>query len=363
MNTDDKNDLFECLAAEQSSPAPRAVLLYGMGNGADKIITHLSSKNVPVADFFASDGFVRGQIFHEKRVLSFTEVKKRYTPDACVILLAFGSARPEVLEAIQTIASTYELLVPDMPVCGGPVFDAPFYNAHKTEIAAARAVFSDEASKELFDSIIDYRLSGSLDTLLHAVSEKCAWDYLRTSPRPIRRIADLGAYTGDSARDALERFPLSFILAAEPDRHNFRKLSAWSSTLTNCETECHQVAICDRVGVADFDDSGNRNAGLCTGKARVTVSTATLDSLLYGRAVDYIKYDIEGAESEALVGSAQTIRAHTPALRVALYHRSADLFSIPLQLQEYASRYDFYLTRERSVPAWDIDLVAIPKNS
>ena len=361
MNTNLSTDLFRRLATEQRAKSPRAVLLYGMGNGADKIVAHLSSKGIPVADFFASDGFVRGQAFHGKRVLSFSEVRARYAPDACVILLAFGSARPDVLEAIEAVASSYELLVPDLPVCGGPVFDTAFYNAHRAEILAARALFCDEASKQLFDRIVDFRLSGSLDALLAAVSQNSAWDYLKRAPRPISRIADLGAYTGDSARDALARFPLSFILAAEPDRRNFRKLSAWSDTLTDLEVECHQVAICDQVGTAEFDDSGNRNAGLCTGRTRVSVNTATLDSLLYGRAVDYVKYDIEGAESEALIGSAKTIRDHSPALRVALYHRSADLFTIPLQLQEYADRYDFYLTRERSVPAWDIDLVAIPK--
>ena len=358
-----KTDLFERLYNEQKSPSPRAILLYGMGNGADKIIAHLESKGIGVADVFASDGFVRGQVFHAKQVLSFSQIKERYAPDKCVILLAFGSARPEVLDTVQSVAAAYELLVPDMPVCGGPVFDAQFFAAHKDEIKAARELFSDDASKQLFDSIIDYRLSGSLDTLLGAVSEKSAWDYLATSPRPIRRIADLGAYNGDSAREALNRFPLDFILAAEPDRRNFRKLSEWSGSLRHCEVEYHQVAICDLVGTADFDDSGNRNAGLCTGKAHIAVSTATLDSLLCGRAVDYIKYDIEGAEARALEGSMETIGTYTPALRIALYHRSADLFSIPLQLCALTERYDFYLTRERSVPAWDIDLVAIPKNS
>ena len=66
------------------------------------------------------------------------------------------------------------------------------------------------------------------------------------------------------------------------------------------------------------------------------------------------------AEREALDGSAQTIRAHLPALRIALYHKSADLFEIPLQLAKISPRYRLYLTRERSAPAWDIDLVAIP---
>ena len=352
----DTPDLFMRLAAERP-----AVLLYGMGNGADKIIAELESRGVPVAGVFASDGFVRGQIFHGMRVRSFSEIRAAYDPHGTVILLSFGSARPEVLESICRVAEAFPLLVPDMPVCGGPLFDSAFARAHAEEIAAARALLADEPSRELYDRILSFRLSGSLTTLLEAVSHESAWDILKRSPVTVRRIADLGAYTGDSAREAMAHFPLEFILAAEPDRRNFKKLSAWREGVADCTVECHMVAVCDRVGEAAFDASGNRNAGLCTGRAATTVATATPDSLLQGRAVDYIKYDVEGAEQQALLGTAESIRAHRPALRVAAYHRSADLFEIPLLLARLCENYDLYLTRERSVPAWDIDVVAIPR--
>jgi len=348
-------DLFQRLATEK-----RAILLYGMGNGADKIIAELCARGISVVGVFASDGFVRGQIFHGMRVMSFSEVKEKYAPTDCVILLAFGTARPEVLALICQVAEQFELLVPDMPVCGGPLFDSNFFKQHSKEINAARNLFADDLSKELFDRIIKFRLSGSLSDLLWAVSEESAWEILQKSHKTVRKIADFGAYTGDSAREAMQRFALDFLLAAEPDRRNFKKLSAWQETVTDCEVECHQVAVCDKVGEAAFDDTGNRNAGLCTGKSRVTVPTATPDSLLRARPVDYIKYDIEGAEQKALQGSVETIRRHHPILRVALYHRSADLFEIPLLLRTICPDYRFYLTRERSVPAWDIDLVAIP---
>lgn len=351
----ERPDLFTRLAAEK-----RQILLYGMGNGADKILDEMEKRGIPAAGVFASDGFARGNLFRGMRVMSFSEVRERYTREDCVILLAFGSARPEVLELIDRVAAEYELLVPDMPVCGGPLYDSDFVRANADRIAAARDLLADEASKALYDRILAFRLSGSLTELLAAVSAENAWEMLARSPITVRKIADLGAYNGDSAREALARFPLDFILAAEPDRRNFKKLSAWQETVTDCTVECHRVAICDRVGEAAFDDAGNRNAGLCTGRSRVTVATATLDSLLQGRAVDYIKYDVEGAEAGALQGSAETIRRHLPALRIALYHRSADIFEIPLQLAEISPRYRMYLTRERSLPAWDIDLVAIP---
>ena len=349
-------DLFEALEKET-----RPILLYGMGNGADKILDELQRRGVSAAGVFASDGFARGNLFRGMTVVPYSAVKEKYRRGECVILLAFGSARPEVLALFDQVNRDFELLVPDVPVCGGALFDRAFLKENRDRLAAARALLADDASRLLFDRIVDFRMTGSYDTLMEAVSEKSAWSLLRESGREIRSIADLGAYNGDSAREAMAHFPLRFILAAEPDHRNFRKLSEWSNTVTDLTVECHNVAVCDTVGEAAFDNSGNRNAGLCTGRSRVTVATATPDHLLAGRAVDYIKYDIEGAEAAALRGSAESIRRHLPLLRVALYHRSEDLFALPLLLHEICPRYRFYLTRERSVPAWDIDLVAIPE--
>ena len=62
-------DLWQTL--KTASDSGRPILLYGMGNGADKILTVCEAYGIPVADFFASDGFVRGHSFHGKVVLSF----------------------------------------------------------------------------------------------------------------------------------------------------------------------------------------------------------------------------------------------------------------------------------------------------
>jgi FkbM family methyltransferase len=195
-----------------------------------------------------------------------------------------------------------------------------------------------------------------------ATSEKDAWALLPTER--ITAMADLGAYNGDTAREAMQKCPkLDFILAAEPDRRNFRKLSDWAASGTgNCTLECHRVAISDTRGEAAFDSSGNRNAGLCTGRTDATVATDTLDTLLQGRRVDYVKFDVEGAEHAALCGARESIRTHRPVLRVAAYHRSEDLFDLPLLLSDLCQNYDFHLVRTRGYPAWDIDIVAIPQN-
>ena len=350
-------DLWQCLQKET-----RDILLYGMGNGADKLLAVCERKGISVKGIFASDGFVRGHSFHGMRVMPYSEVESIYPKNGCVILLAFGSSRPEVMALFDRVAARYPLFVPDLPVCGENLFDAAFFTQNREKFSRARALFSDEPSRLLFDLVLQCKYEAAHALFDRAISENKAWDLLPAEK--ITAMADLGAYNGDTAREAMEKCPnLSFVLAVEPDRRNFRKLTDWVANGTgNCVVECHQVAISDTCGEAAFDSSGNRNAGLCTGRADGTVQTATLDALLAGRCVDYIKFDVEGAEHAALCGAAETIRTYRPALRVAAYHRSEDLFDLPLLLNELCENYALHLVRTRGYPAWDLDIVAIPQN-
>ena len=114
-------DVWDILAAES-----RPIVVYGMGNGADKLLARFEAYGLEVADFFASDGFVRGHSFHGKRVKSFSEIKEAYGD--FVIVLSFASGREEVLSLFRALDADYELYIPDMPVSGEQYFDRAFYN-------------------------------------------------------------------------------------------------------------------------------------------------------------------------------------------------------------------------------------------
>ena len=349
-------ELWHTLACEA-----RDIWLYGMGNGADKILAVLEKRDIPVKGVFASDGFVRGQVFHGMPVRSFSEVFALYPPNNCVVLLAFGSARPDVLALVEGTAARYPLYVPDVPVCGEELFDKEYFLAHKDELAAARDCLADEASKRLFDLSLAYKITGRLDLLLAAVSPTGATREI-LSLESVRHMVDLGAYNGDTVREMMEYAPLETVIAAEPDRRNFKKLSVWANGIISPQITCHHVAISDTVGAAPFDASGNRNAGLATGRESsiTSVETATVDALVKEASVDYIKYDVEGAEAAALRGSHTTITRETPRLKLACYHRSEDLFTLPLLLKRLAPDHSIHLVRERSLPLWDLDLLAAP---
>ncbi len=345
-------DLWRTLAE-----SGRPILLYGMGNGADKIISVLTDRGVAVSDFFASDGFVRGQIFHGKTVLSASEALARY-PDA-IVLLAFGSARDEVLDAVKKIENTHTLLVPDVPVFGDQLFDDAFYEQNREKFDAARALFADERSKALFDDLVSFKLSGKASYLhdtqsLAETIEECL------HPASYRHALDLGAYVGDTAELMLAILPnVQRVTAWEPDPKTFVKLCRYAEGQNRVLPM--QLASLDYTGEVDFAVSGNRNAGIdAPGKVRA-VPCASVDRAMADNPPDFIKIDVEGAERRTLLGCKEILGKHAPDLVISLYHRSEDLFDLPLLLHSLNPDYRMYLRRDKGLPAWDIVLAATIK--
>jgi len=349
-------DLWQYLASTN-----KPIVMYGMGNGADKIIAVFEKYGITVSDFFASDGFVRGQVFHEKTVLSFSAVRKKYKD--FIILVSFGSSLPEVLHNIYTIADSYELYAPDVPVCGETLFTLDFYKEYYTEFERAFELLNDEISKETFANIIRYKLTGNIAYLRTAFQpQECEKEILNFDR--YSTFIDAGAYNGDTARKFISDCKnASTVYAIEPDRKNFKKLSAYAESEIAAKVIPLHFGTWNEESTAEFAVGGNRNSAIGTQnlKKTETVPLNTIDSLGVSDA-DYIKYDVEGAEKEALFGSVHTIQTSAPDLLVSLYHRSEDLFVLPLLIHKLFPDYALYLRRFEYVPAWNINLYVVKRS-
>lgn len=360
-------DLWRYLASTD-----KKILLYGMGNGADKILSVAQRYGIEICDFFASDGFVRGHMFHQKRVMTYSEAVEKYGMENMIVLLSFASRLDDVLENIYKIESECELYAPDVPVYGDEIFNFEFFDLHKEEIATARSLLCDSESVRIYDSMINYKLTGKLEYLRACESsvDECYTNILRSEQ--IHTYADLGAYNGDSAREMMNYAPnLKKIIALEPDARNYKKLCAWSEQVEGIEIRALNVGAYDKAETYFFDMSGNRNSSLTNHTSTFSdavndrkkkireVRVDSLDAILAGEDVDHIKYDVEGSEHEALAGSRLTIKRCAPSLLVSLYHQSKDIFSLPIAVHEMSDKYKLYLRRFKYVPAWDINLYAI----
>lgn len=356
-----KSDMWDLLAKES-----RPIVVYGMGNGADKLIKRLDCYNIKISDFFASDGFVRGHTFHGKRVKSFSEIKSEYTD--FVILLSFASNRQDVIEMLDEIDEKYDMLVPDMPVAGeDEYFDREFYNTHYCEIVKAYEALCDENSKNAFAAIINYKLTGKMKFLMSAYSTKD--EMYSLLPQNIGSYIDVGAYNGDTLAEAIKYFPcINKAAAIEPDAKNFKKLCKYSQDL-KIETKLYNAAAWFECSGGIFTSSGNRNSSVNSTASfqhrQNEVELITVDKVASElSSVDYLKYDVEGAEREALMGSLKTIDERTPTLLVSLYHRSRDIFELINLIDErWGNKYDLHLCRLKCTPAWEINLICIPRNT
>ncbi len=356
---------------------PKKKVLYGTGNACERIMRLMEERGIAVSGIFASDGFVRGKVFHGFPVESCGAVKERFGGDMTV-LLCFGTDRPEVLSNIERIEAETGLLAPDIaviPETDGSgrerVFDPALAAEHAEEIKAVRSMLSDEQSRLVFDSVISYRLSGELRYLRACEThERDIWRLFVSgascSGRP-PLLMDLGAYTGDttelflsvydelsesagSADKPLGSVPQPRVLAVEPEARNCRKLAERLGGDARVTPVC--AAAGSRTGVTEFPSGGGR--GSLSRKTR-PAAVETIDSLAaqYGMP-GLIKLDIEGSEADALEGGRLTVERCGPALMVSAYHRLRDMWELPLKISGMR-RYDKVLLRRAPcVPNWEL---------
>ncbi len=333
---------------EKAKQTDKPVLIYGTGNGADKIIDELNRLEIPVTGVFASDGFVRSRVFRGFPVISYSAAKEKFGD--FLTLISFGSQREEVTENFRKISLERETYSVDVPVYGDNIFNRDFLNAHKEEIKTVYSMLADEKSKETYKNIIMFKLTGDMQFLFDCqeTRDEAYRNILKLSDSEI--YMDLGAFNGDTVTEFLNKVSsYTKIYAAEPDSKNFSKLTKNIGNEKNIQL--HNACISDREGEIRFSSHGGRNA--TEEKSGNTVRCTTVDKILCGEPVSYIKFDVEGFEKKALNGAKETIRQHRPKMLVSCYHRSEDIFELPLLVNSIRNDYKIFIRHNPYIPAWD----------
>lgn len=335
------------------------ILMYGTGNGADKILRETERRQINIDGFFASDGFVRDRFFHGKRVMSLEEAENVFGD--FTVLMAFGSARDEVIENVKRIMARHEFFAPDVPVADGDIFDGDFYLRHENEINKTRALFSDEASVKTYDGVIKYKLSGDVGYLFDVeVSEQDATELLSGG---YTTYIDLGAYNGDTISKATDLYSsIKHVFAFEPAKKPFEKLSKRCSELKNVDFSLFNASASEKDGTCLISDGGGRGSQLNANLSLSGAKTREVRCMKVDSVTDFknekllIKYDVEGEELNALNGSVNTAKNNDTDMIVSLYHRSEDIFMLPQVIRGILPNSKLYLRKLHGLPAWDINL-------
>lgn len=330
------------------------IVLYGMGDGADKVIKAFEAMGIIPRAVMASDDFVRGQSFRGFKVKRLREIEAQF--DGFIIALCFGSQLDGVMEHIKDVAAKHQLLVPSVPVCGENTFNNEFVKKYFPLICKAYDAFADEKSREIYKKLLLFQYTGRLNYLLEAETPKSEAfeEILQLSNEEF--FVDLGACKGDTIEEFLSYVKdYEKIVAFEPNAKNFEKLKNYCKDLKNAEI--WNLASSSKEEILYFNKKSGRSSA--RSNSGTPVSAASLDGILDGRRATYIKMDVEGGENASLAGAAQTLKAFKPKLNIAAYHRSEDIFTLPLLIKAVNPEYKIHLRHHPYIPFWDTNLYCV----
>lgn len=332
----------------------KPIVLYGMGDGAQKIIDKLSELNIPLADIFASDEFVRGHSFNGIRVKKYSEIEALY--DDFFVLIGFAVNYDSMISRLFEISESHETAAPDVPLFGQGVFDVGFVEENAEKIDKVYSLLADEWSKKVYANIINYKISGNIEYLRDITTDRETdlgeiFDFSDEED-----YLDLGAYDGDTIREfeRLTNGRFRSITALEPDGKNFKKLAL--ATENDERITCVQKAVWDSDTVLRFNNRAGRNSAI-NDIGRVEVEATSVDNLSPD-GFSFIKMDVEGAEKQAILGAKRTISERKPKLFISAYHRNEDIFELPLLVLSLRDDYRIYFRKHPYIPAWEINILA-----
>ena len=152
-------------------------------------------------------------------------------------------------------------------------------------------------------------------------------------------FVDGGGYTGDTSRRLIQKYPdFKKIYFIEPIEQNIKVARRELHQYKNIEFL--RLGLSNKKGILDFNDE--KSFSTFHNKHGEKVEIDRIDNIIDGR-VDYIKFDIEGAEQDAIEGARYNIKKYKPILAICIYHKAEDWYMVPKKVFEINPDYNIYI--------------------
>ena len=230
-----------------------------------------------------------------------------------------------------------------------PYLDGAWESADSSEARDAAGLWADDESRRVYDGIMEYRRTRSMDVYPQIQSAHAQYfppELIAFTADDV--ILDGGAFDGDTLRSFMTLNPgtRAAYYAFEPDPTNFAKLSATGKGYGGRFVGVN-AGLGTANGIMAFTAGGGVDRTFMdapVGGDKVQIPVHATDSFVGANdAPTFIKMDIEGMEPDALRGGRETIREHAPTLAICVYHRPEHLWEIPHMVREWQPRYRLYL--------------------
>ncbi len=349
------------------------VYLYGAGSSGIAFLYDLKKISVPVEGFLDANPKKQGCCLEELPILAMDALEEAEREKALVIVCINTDGKRYCKSFAESLRigghhGVYERLrgfgyrnIVDYTFfrhCFS-LFQEEQYNApscsdvdlmleNQERICQVYEWLEDEESKDIFEKILTFRL---LDDRLEipTLSQDRQYfeeEFWRADPEAV--FVDCGAFQGNSFRTFQKLSENAFhrYYGIEPDDANWEVLEKMYEEESQ-ENQArmllyHKAVWKDSEGWKLYELEGP-GSFLTENKNGSWKETITIDEMLAGEKVTFLKMNIEGSEKEALEGARASIRRWKPTLAIAGYHRTDDFWKIPEMIKENRADYKLYL--------------------
>lgn len=343
------------------------VILFGAGSGGIRVYDFIK-ENIP-----GGEGLVK--CFADNNPCKYyTEIvgKKILPPheafaeyDGELVVVSCGEGDEIIQQLAEFAVPKAKIFIPDIAVISED--DAAFIFRNLSLLGRIYDGLADQKSKLVFRNILNYRLAHDIE-LIKEIADDSGEQYF---DRQLIRFSnddvflDCGGYTGDTIESYIchNHGAYDKIICLEADADNVKIIEQKFVKDNGYKVELHHVAAYHTRTILEFDKIGSGSGRIiengCAKTETVLVEAESIDDILKGRKVDYIKMDIEGAEYKALLGAVDTICTYKPTLMISVYHKQEDFVSIPLLIMSMNCGYKLYLRHYRCLSVQETVLYAV----
>lgn len=132
------------------------------------------------------------------------------------------------------------------------------------------------------------------------------------------------------------------VYAFEPDKLNYEVCKNNTIRYNIPNVELINRGLWDETKVLSFYETGDGISSISV-QGNCEIEVSSLDEVLKGEKITFIKFDIEGAELEALKGASSSIKKWKPKLAISVYHKTEDIIEIPKLIKYLNEDYRLYL--------------------
>jgi FkbM family methyltransferase len=363
----DDRDLNEMLGEEIETARQRTssglglegvpLALYGAGNLGRLVLARLRQVGVEPVTFADDTPAKQGQSIDGLPVMSPQQAVAQFGAHT-VFAVTVLNPLISFLEAERRLRQlTNASIIPFLRIAWSfPDEFLPYYQFELPEHVLAKApdirraldLFADNQSRRQFVAHIRFRLW--LDYQALPASSKGDYfppDLIAPLPPDVIFI-DCGAYDGDTVLRFLaqQRGAFGRILAFEPDETNCRRLRERLALMGDevaSRAQVFHAGVGARRERLRFNSTGNTSAAF-DGMGNVEIDVLPLEEVVEDDGSPlYLKFDVEGAEREALAGAEQLIRRARPIIAISVYHKPNDLWELPSYLHSLDLGYQLFL--------------------